>query len=286
MERSARNLLKRVITFTLMLSFPVSAIAADSSAATFAAPLESYLAVEGSSDSSGGQSYRVDIDQALDSGNRLLLVATRSTVNTTTQKFFGTTLQMGFATDSSQRWSHRGTFEFSALGRNLDAQSLAYSLNWNTDQWGIKFTPELGRIGVFAGMPLTRVDIGRLGLGLDINYYTVGPWRFLLSAAANNYYGDASSFPKFVFIVRYTSAGLFITNFYKSRYGGEVGYNFERGSVAFGAEQVLVGTITSKSLYISAEGSLSDAFSLRSEFGQSYAGSAGWYGTIGITYAY
>lgn len=284
MERSAHSVPIWVVILIVMLGFPVLSSAAGSS--TPAVPYLSYFTFEGSSDSSGGQSYRADIDQAFDSGNRLLLVATRSTVNTTTQRFFGTTLQMGFATDSSQRWSHRGTYEFAVLGRNLDAQSLAYSLNWNSDHWGIKVTPELGRIGVFAGMPLTRVDIGRLGLGLDVNYYTDGPWRFLMSAAANNYYGDASTFPAFVFIVRYTSAGLFITNFYKSRYGGEVGYNFERGSVALGAEQVLVGSIVSNSLYFSAEGNLSDSLSLRAEFGQSYAGTVGGYGTIGITYAY
>lgn len=286
MGLSAYSVPIRAVTIIMMLGFPVLSGAAGSSTDTLAAPLKSYFTFESSGDSSGDWNYKVDIDHALDSGNRLSLVATRSVVSIAAQKFHATAFEVGFGTDSSDHWSHHGTYEFAAMGKNLDSHSLAYSLSWNSDHWGIKATPELGRIGVFAGSPLIRVDIDRLGLELELNYYTDGPWRFLFSAVANNYYGDVSKFPRLIFIVRSTSAGLFITNFYKTRYGAEVGYDFEHVSVAFGAEQILTGNVTAKSLYFSVEGSLSDSLSLRSEFGRSYAGTTGSYGTIGITYAY
>lgn len=276
----------QAILFALALATVSVADAAEPSSETVSAPLQSYLVIESSGDSSGGQNYKLDLDHALVSGNRLLAVAAHSVVSTATQQFQGTALKIGFGTNSAERWSHRGTYEYASMGENLDSHGLTYALNWNSEQWGVTFTPELGRIGVFAGTPVTRVDIDRVGAKLDVNYYTDGPWRFLVSAAGNNFYGDASSIPAFIIIVRYTSAGLFITNFYKSRYGAEIGYSLERGSIAIGAEQVLTGSVLTNSLYFSAEGSLSDSLSLRSEFGQSFSGTTGWYGTMGIVYTY
>lgn len=281
-----RYAVSRVVISCIALTAFAPTRADDSPVSVLSPPLKSYLTFETNGDSTGTQGYRFDVDHALDSGNRVIAVITRTIVSTASQQFTGNALQIGFGTDSTQTWSHRGSYEFGVMGNNLDFHSLSYVLNWNTDSWGLSLTPELGRIGAFAGSPPTRANIDRLGLEVGLNYYSDGPWRFYLSAAGNNFYGDQSSIPVFLFIVRYTSAGLFISNFYKSRYGAEVGYDLPRGAIAFGGERIITGNVATNIFYLSAEGTISNNLSLRSEFGQSYTGVTGRYGLFSINYSY
>ena len=272
--------------FTRSFLFAMACLSGISSA--MAAQQKSYITYESGGDPTGSQNYSLDIDHASRSGSRYLFGTSYSVLSTETIDYPGGSVWLGYGTDTSKKWSQRLIYEFAKFGDNLDTNMLSYSLNASTNNWTIETTVELGRIGVFAGMPLTRAEIDRAGMKLNLNYATNGPWQFRLSGALNNFYGDPSVIPTFIFIMRFTSAGLFANNFYKQKVGMETTYALDHGSLSIGAEQSLVGTERSNSLYLSSLSELSKKLSVRAEAGNTLSGSfaSGWYGLMGITYAY
>jgi len=271
-----------------LLGLPLFLIAVTSSEVVTADPKDFY-SFDYYTDVTGGFTTTVNMDKALDTGNRLRAGGAYMDAESPYLDK-GYSINVGYGGDTSKPfhfdtdWTY-WRFPGKISGNGLDVLIVNNSLTWNVGSWSVRLKP-IARNRRFVNAPNETI-VASLGIGYGATFYSKGAWSFSIGGEESNYYGNHTVMQTIFSTIRTTGGAPFVSSLVISRLYAETSYMAGPNLFRLGydySKVVVTPNKYLKSVYLDYDRELSSRWSMRTSVGTGSLDGSDWFASIGATY--